>query len=357
VPDEIGALLACSKMAGSARYGLACQAHDYPILAAAWRSGTIDARKVSLIGDQLQHLGPDATPELASAAVAYAARHTPGQTRAWLARRVITIDPHAAEARRERATAQRRVVITPGDDGMAGVWATLPSVQARQIQQVLTTMAHQLGEQDARGMDQRRADVFVDLLVERATPPKVELLVLAPDHTVNGGDQPAWLAGVGPITAQQTRELLADPVTEVLPNATHATGSGRAGPPEQSYHPSAALQRKIRARDVTCRFPGCRRSAFGTHSGTDLDHTLPWPSGTTEAGNLAVLRLSPPPVETLGPVARGSASRRHHDLALPLRPQLRHRTLAVHRPATRSSPRASRVNPRLWRESQRSLRR
>ena len=289
VPDELGVLLACSPVAGGFRYGLACQARDYPILAGAWRAGLIDARKVGLIADQLQHLTPDQADEVAGVAVRYAMQHTPAETRAWLARRVIATDPAAAEARRERARADRRVVIRPTRDGMADLYATLPSVQARQIQQVLTTMAHQLGEDDARDMDQRRADVFVDLLVGRATPPKVELLVLAPADTVTGGDQPGWLAGVGPITAQQTRELLVDPATGVLPDASTAAGSTLSGRPEKGYRPSVALQRKIRARDVTCRFPGCRRSAFGTHSGTDIDHTVPWPQGATDATNLAVL--------------------------------------------------------------------
>ncbi len=56
---------------------------------------------------------------------------------------------------------------------------------------------------------------------------------------------------------------------------------------QKRYRPSAALDRAVRARDVTCRFPGCRRSADS--AGTDLDHTIPWPDGPTSAANLAVL--------------------------------------------------------------------
>ncbi|MFB1299650.1 HNH endonuclease signature motif containing protein, partial [Mycobacterium sp. pW049] len=44
---------------------------------------------------------------------------------------------------------------------------------------------------------------------------------------------------------------------------------------EQGYRPSAALQRFVHARDITCRFPGCNRPA--THA--DIDHTKPWPAG------------------------------------------------------------------------------
>ena len=38
---------------------------------------------------------------------------------------------------------------------------------------------------------------------------------------------------------------------------------------------------------MTCRFPGCRRTADS--AGTDLDHTVPYPAGPTSASNLAVL--------------------------------------------------------------------
>ena len=72
------------------------------------------------------------------------------------------------------------------------------------------------------------------------------------------------------------RRLLTDPATGTLTDVD-----------QKRYRPSAALDRAVRARDVTCRFPGCRRSADS--AGTDLDHTVPWPVGPTAATNLAVL--------------------------------------------------------------------
>ena len=78
------------------------------------------------------------------------------------------------------------------------------------------------------------------------------------------------------------RRLLTDPATGTLTDP--ADGAEVA---ENRYRPSAALDRAVRARDVTCRFPGCRRAA--TSPGTDLDHTVPWPAGPTTATNLAVL--------------------------------------------------------------------
>ncbi|MBX7435611.1 HNH endonuclease, partial [Mycobacterium sp. Y57] len=48
------------------------------------------------------------------------------------------------------------------------------------------------------------------------------------------------------------------------------------------YRPSAALAEFVRARDLTCRVPGCDRPAVFA----DLDHINPWPAGPTHPGNL-----------------------------------------------------------------------
>ncbi len=313
VADEIAVLLGCTKMAASIRYGTACHAADLPVVGRAWRAGQLDARKVTVIGEQVSYLPADAAQQVAADAVAYAtgpdgqpgqARTAP-QLREWLRRRVITANPDAAEQRRQRALADRRVVITPGDDGMCELWALLPGVQGRQIQQTLTTAAQQLGAEDARPMDQRRADTLVDLLLGRTEPPAVSLQVIVPVDTLTGrGSEPGWVPGLGPVTATEVgeltgadagsgegealrlgpqvtvRRLLTDPATGTLTDLA-----------QKSYRPSAALDRAVRTRDVTCRFPGCRRSAgrAGNSAGTDLDHTVPFPVGPTEAANLAVL--------------------------------------------------------------------
>ena len=55
--------------------------------------------------------------------------------------------------------------------------------------------------------------------------------------------------------------------------------------PEQGYRPSAALARFVRARDLTCRFPGCAMPA----EFCDIDHVIPYPAGPTHPSNLACL--------------------------------------------------------------------
>lgn len=52
-------------------------------------------------------------------------------------------------------------------------------------------------------------------------------------------------------------------------------------PPEPHYRPSRELDDFVRCRDLTCRWPGCDKSAYGC----DIDHTVPWPVGPTHASN------------------------------------------------------------------------
>jgi hypothetical protein len=52
------------------------------------------------------------------------------------------------------------------------------------------------------------------------------------------------------------------------------------------YTPGAELRRLIQARDITCRFPGCNRSA----KGGEIDHAQEWNrGGETSAANLGAL--------------------------------------------------------------------
>jgi Domain of unknown function (DUF222) len=53
-------------------------------------------------------------------------------------------------------------------------------------------------------------------------------------------------------------------------------------PPETGYRPSRALDEFVRCRDLTCRWPGCDKPAYGC----DLDHTVPYPVGPTHASNM-----------------------------------------------------------------------
>ena len=118
----------------------------------------------------------------------------------------------------------------------------------------------------------------------------VEIQVVVKLETLLGlSEDPAVVAGMGPIPAGIARELAADGkwrawITNTA--GTIVTTSSRG------YTPSAGLARLIRAREPYCRMPGCQRPA----TKCDLDHAVPWPQGRTTA-------------ENLGPLCR-----RHHNL-------------------------------------------
>jgi hypothetical protein len=200
---------------------------------------------------------------------------------------------------RIRAFAARRVTVHATGDGMATLIADLADVDAHRIHRRLTALAAGLesdaaaeGSADPRTRDQLRADVLTDLLLgahaaasgagPKAGPeaPRAEIQVIVSLDTLIGlADDPAEVPGLGPVPAETARALACDGAWRAwVSDATGAiTATGT-----QSYVPSAALARLIRAREPRCRFPGCHQPALRC----DLDHAIPWPQGATSAANL-----------------------------------------------------------------------
>jgi hypothetical protein len=98
-------------------------------------------------------------------------------------------------------------------------------------------------------------------------------------------DQPGELAGHGPIPASLARRLAADPTGTWRRIVTDPLGRlvdyGRT-----RYRPPADLREHVLARDLTCRFPTCHRTARRA----DIDHLHRWADGgPTAEPNLLVL--------------------------------------------------------------------
>ena len=112
-------------------------------------------------------------------------------------------------------------------------------------------------------------------------PGKPLVQVFMPFTTLIGkDDQPCELVGHGPIPADLAREIAADATLTRLvydPLSGTLLDHGRT-----TYRPPAGLADHIRARDVHCREPNCRRRALDGH----LDHVVPYPDGPTNDKNL-----------------------------------------------------------------------
>jgi hypothetical protein len=98
-------------------------------------------------------------------------------------------------------------------------------------------------------------------------------------------DEPAELAGYGPIPASMARELAADQTGTWRRLVTDPTGQlldyGRT-----RYRPPKPLDDHVRARDQHCSFPNCPRQA----TTSELDHVIAWADGgMTNADNLIAL--------------------------------------------------------------------
>lgn len=105
-----------------------------------------------------------------------------------------------------------------------------------------------------------------------------ELLAPAP-ATGPAQCNPAKILGGALLPAPQFAATLAK--TATLKWIVHP---GQA-PPEPRYVPSAKLAELVRCRDLTCRCPGCDVPSFRC----DLDHTIAYPVGPTQASNLKAL--------------------------------------------------------------------
>lgn len=92
----------------------------------------------------------------------------------------------------------------------------------------------------------------------------------------------------GIILTDQLNTLLADPDTLFRLHGNDPDTGVLTHHDPKTYRPGARLARAVRARDGTCRFPGCTTPA----QRCQLDHVTPFPRGETTMENLASLCTS-----------------------------------------------------------------
>ncbi len=224
----------------------------------------------------------------------------------WSRRRLINavdaavraVDPEAAKERRVRAHDDRHISVTPGPDGTAQLRGGLSASAAALFDARLSELAGAVCAKDSRTLAQRRADAL-DAMREgrglgcdcrtpdcpfrarQCDPPwsAAVINVIATEATLAGdSEQPGYLEGYGVIDAEQVREIAQS--ASIRPVKCPAVSVEQA----LRYQPSAALERWIRCRDLTCRFPGCERKAWFC----DLDHTTPFNHADPAAGGWTV---------------------------------------------------------------------
>ena len=317
-----------------------------PLLREVHARGLASSWHVDAVLDVLRGIDDPAVLARADAFVAErAVRMTAPELRAcargWRARHVPRTD-----AQRRASLADRYVSITPADDDLCLLTALIPAAQAIAIDHRLDALAASARDAgDERTHAQARADVLGDLLltpgaaalasgfagafdeahagedaqaaegameavdaevadrgegaedVGREAAPRCglpawvaairpEVVLTVPVLSLLGcSDEPATLEGFGPIDLETAR-LLAAGAPSFVRVLTHPETGAVLSVGRDRYRLPEDLKRAVRLRDVTCRFPGCRRRARGC----DIDHSRAWQhGGGTELCNLACL--------------------------------------------------------------------
>jgi Domain of unknown function (DUF222) len=139
-----------------------------PTVWEAFRRGDLDAEQIRVIDRVARRVTETATLAAIDDQVIDAAQtRTPKQLTPWLLRLVVRLEPEAFEERHRRALAERRVTVVQGADGMGYVTGEVSAADAAAIDGMLAAAARSLGADDPRTEQQRRADLFADLLLGR----------------------------------------------------------------------------------------------------------------------------------------------------------------------------------------------
>ncbi len=302
-----------------------------PNTCSALATGEISPAHATVIAKETAAAIRDGLPESAifeieERAIAHAEFHTPGQVANQVRTSIARLAPESFEESVARARDTRKVSCYTESDGLSTIIAILPAADAQIVMNSIEsfiraanaeidletsaskgadtksdTRSSDIRSSDIRSADMKRADALTaiasaylasssQIVTPHRRPISVNVTIDLP--TLLGlAENPGQLAGYGAIPASVARELAADGkwkrfITD--PQTGNLLDYGR-----ESYEPPQALIDFLIARDRTCRFPGCRRSA----ALSDIDHAQSWETGG---------RTSP---ENLGALCR-----RHHRL-------------------------------------------
>ncbi|BBZ41136.1 hypothetical protein MCNS_41990 [Mycobacterium conspicuum] len=299
VAAEVAAGLRISQRHALERVGYARAMHErLPQVAAVFAAGDIGYAAFTTIASRTDLIVDADVMVTVDERVATNVARWPSLTRGRLAAKVDAIvarvDADAVRRRKERQT-EREIWISPALDGICQIGGSLLSPDAHALDARLNALAATVCEHDPRPVAARRADALgalaagADRLGCRCARPDctagtrrpaspVTIHVIASQDSLTGtSDAPAAeISADGLITPELLAELAASAKLVPLIHPGYA-------PPEPGYRPSKALADFVRARDLTCRWPGCDVPA----TYCELDHTVPFAcGGKTHAHNI-----------------------------------------------------------------------
>ncbi|EME61496.1 HNH endonuclease signature motif containing protein [Amycolatopsis decaplanina] len=247
-----------------------------PNTLAALEQGDIDLFKAS----KVSRLTREVSDEVAALVDGFLAGRLAGRDPRAIGKSVSyavqKFDPDGYRDRAVKKRALRHISLEHEDETMSKVSGSLPSEIAGSIYASISRAAQTRRARDkARTLDQHRADIFAERLLaeDGHGKPRAHIHVYVDLLTLTGArEDPATLAGYGPIPGWLVREIAADPGSTWSRLITDPTTGQilEAGP--GTYRPPASLARLIKARDRQCTHPGCHRPA----EFSEVDHITNW---------------------------------------------------------------------------------
>jgi hypothetical protein len=132
----------------------------------ALEDGEIGVLHASSVVAAIEDLTDEQTTAVEARVLVRAHGQTISQFRQCLRRAVHRIDPDGTTRRCTQHRAERHVALIPQAEATAALWAVLPAEDAVAIYRRVDDLAHAAATpEDDRSLDQRRADVFTDLLL------------------------------------------------------------------------------------------------------------------------------------------------------------------------------------------------
>jgi hypothetical protein len=290
---EVSCVLGISAHGALDRVALARELHDGRLAdtGAAMRQGLISGWRAKVLSEELEGCDDTAAGKVQADVLSRGANLTFGLFRRAIRTAITTHAAPVEAVQRERAVQARKVQLgQPDRYGMTGLFALLPAEGAAALYATLDAAARGVPADDARTLDQRRADALVQLGL--ATGPggatsglKPAVNVSVALSTLLGFDEQACELNGEPIPATLARHLAADESGTWRRLLTDERGIlldyGR-----KVYRPPASLARFVIARDRQCVFPTCTRNA----ETCELDHQVEWANrGGTNADNIAAV--------------------------------------------------------------------
>jgi hypothetical protein len=265
---------------------MASQLHDdrqlmsLPVLYSVLRAGACTLRHVSAFLDLTRDLLTNDVLTVDAAVSGRAATMTCSGFRRGVRKTIAKHDSRSPDEKNKARRPRIGVRCVPQPDGLVTIAATMPAADGIAYMTELNRRADaSRTPDDDRSHGERQIDVLTEALHGRpatvagadgAGSPqpsprpsrRTEIQVVIDYRSLLGlRDDPAELLGYGSITG-----VLVD------------YGNTR-------YRPDAYLSGLTKARDVTCRYPGCTRNAVYC----DDEHCTAYPHGSTSAGNVCQL--------------------------------------------------------------------